>query len=85
MKAHERSSLLTYFHNWKIKKAKEKLSRLPVEKAAVELDFDSLDVVPKLKERTLYLNPMDEGLSAQIYAWRFRADKHTFSLRVYSA
>jgi len=80
MKAHERSSLLTYFHNWKIKKAKEKLSRLPVEKAAVELDFDSLDVVPKLKERTLYLNPMDEGLSAQIYAWRFREPINTHFL-----
>jgi len=69
MKAHERSSLLAYFHKLKIKKAKEKLSRLPAEKAAIELDFKSLDVVPKVNEQTLYLNPMDEGLSAQIYAW----------------
>jgi len=80
MKAHERSSLLAYFHKLKIKKAKEKLSRLPAEKAAIELDFKSLDVVPKVNEQTLYLNPMDEGLSAQIYAWRFREPINTHFL-----
>ena len=64
VKAHVRSGLLADFHKRKIEKAKEKLSKLPPEKAAIELDFKSLDVVPKVKERTLYLNPADEGLSA---------------------
>jgi len=80
MKAHGRSGLLAEFHKWNIEKAKEKLSRLPIEKAAIELDFKSLDVVPKVNERTLYLNPMDEGLSAQLYAWRLREPINTYFL-----
>ena len=80
MKAHGRSGLLAGFHKWKIEKAKEELSRLPIEKAAIELDFKSLDVVPKVKDKTLYLNPMDEGLSAQLYAWRLREPINTHFL-----
>lgn len=80
VKAHVRSGLLADFHKRKIEKAKEKLSKLPPEKAAIELDFKSLDVVPKVKERTLYLNPADEGLSAQLYAWRLREPINTHFL-----
>lgn len=80
MKAHGRSGLLAGFHKWKIEKAKEKLSRLPLEKAVIELDFKSLDVVPKVNERRLYLNPRDEGLSAQLYAWKLREPINTHFL-----
>ena len=80
VKAHVRSGLLADFHKRKIEKAKEKLSKLPPEKAAIELDFKSLDVVPKVKERTLYLNPADEGLSVQLYAWRLREPINTHFL-----
>jgi FkbM family methyltransferase len=80
IKAHGRSGLLVNYHKWKIEKAKEKLSKLPPEKAAIELDFKSLDVVPKLNEQTLYLNPKDEGLSAQLYAWRLREPINTHFL-----
>ena len=75
-----RTSLLVGFYKWKIEKAKEKLSRLPAEKAAVELDFKSLDMVSKVNEHTLFLNPMDEGLSAQLYSWRFREPLNTHFL-----
>lgn len=74
------SSLLAGFYKRKIEKAKEKLSRLPVEKAAVELDFKSLDIASKVNEHMLYLNPMDEGLSAQLYAWRLREPLNTHFL-----
>jgi len=80
MKASGRTSLLVEFYRWKIEKAKERLKRLPVEKAAVELDFKSLDLAPKVDEHTLCLNPMDEGLSAQLYAWRFREPVNTHFL-----
>jgi FkbM family methyltransferase len=80
MKVPGRSSLLVDFYKWKIKKAKEKLSRLPVEKAAVELDFESVDIFSKADERKLYLNPMDGGLSAQLYAWRLREPINTYFL-----
>jgi len=74
------ASLLSKFHKIRIERAKRRLRRLPVENAVVELDFDSLDVNPKVKECTLYLNPLDEGLSAQIYAWRFREPVNTHFL-----
>lgn len=80
MKAYVRSGLLADFHKRKIEKAKEELSKLPSEKAVIELDFKSLDVVPKVEEPTLYLNPMDEGLSAQLYAWRLREPINTHFL-----
>ena len=80
MKAHGRSSLLANFDKWKIEKAKQKLNRLPVEKAAVELDFKSLDIASKVNERTLYLNPMDKGLSARLYAWGLREPINTHFL-----
>lgn len=80
MKARRRSSLLVDFSKWKIRKAKEKLCRLPGEKAAVELDLKSLDITSKVTEHTLFLNPMDEGLSAQLYAWRLREPLNTHFL-----
>lgn len=83
MKASGRTSLLVDFYRWKIEKDKERLKRLPIEKAAVELDFRSLDLAPKVDEHILYLNPIDEGLSAQLYAWRFREPVNTHFLSTF--
>lgn len=80
-----RSSLLVDFYKWKIKKAEEKLGRLSFEKAVVALDFKSLDIVSKINEYTLYLNPMDQGLSAQLYAWRLREPLNTHFLSKFIA
>ena len=85
MKASRRESLLVRFYRWKTSKAKEKLCRTPTENAAVELDFKSLDMASKADEHMLYLNPLDEGLSAQIYAWRFREPVNTHFLSAFIA
>lgn len=74
------ASLLASHYKRKIQKAKEKLIDLPAEQASVKLDFKSLEITSKLGEYKFYLNPMDEGLSAQLYAWKFREPLNTHFL-----
>ncbi len=74
------SAILRNRYEREIDKARVELSRLPIEKAIVEVDFKSLGVTSQLEEYRLYLNPSDEGLSLQLYAWRLREPLNTFFL-----
>ncbi|MFX0199341.1 MAG: FkbM family methyltransferase [Candidatus Hodarchaeota archaeon] len=79
-KEHTQSSFLVNFWKRKIARAKNELVRLSKEQAKVELDFKSLGITSEVNESTLYLNPLDEGLSAQLYAWKLREPLNTHFL-----
>jgi len=68
---------LHFIYTSKINRAKKLLSRLPFDKAKIELDLRRLDInlTP-----TLFLNPYDEGISADLFAWRFREPVNTYMI-----
>ena len=75
------SKALVRYYGWKAEKAKRKLKKLPLSEAKIKLDLKSLHITPKGTENcTLYLNPLDEGLSVDLYVWGFREPMNTFLL-----
>ncbi len=73
------SILLKNYYKWKIIGAKRQLSGLSEEKSKIMLDLESLGIDSKV-DCTLYVNPKDEGLSVDIFAWRFREPINTYTL-----
>ena len=72
--------MLKMYYDRKREIAQKKLRALPKETAKVELDFKSLNIAPKIDNSFLYLNPNDEGISVDLYAWGFREPINTFML-----
>ena len=58
----------------------KKLCELSTEEAKVELDFKWLHILAETRDYTLYLNPNDERLSVDLYAWKFREQINTYML-----
>ena len=73
------SVLLKNYYKWKTKSAKRQLSKLSKEEVKITLDFKSLGVNSKV-DCTLYVNPEDEGLSVDLFAWKFREPVNTHML-----
>lgn len=74
------SKIVQKCYEQKIEKAKAELSKLSTTDVAVEIDFKALGITSLAKEHRLYLNPKDEGLSAQLYAWKLREPLNTYFL-----
>lgn len=72
--------MLASYYRRKIDGAKGRLRKLSAEEARVKLDFKSLDIASEIENPVLYLNPMDEGLSVDLYAWGFREPINTHVL-----
>jgi len=74
------SMMLKMYYDRKKEIAQKKLRALPKETAKVKLDFKSLNIAPKIDNPFLYLNPNDEGISVDLYAWGFREPINTHML-----
>lgn len=74
------SKIVQKCYEQKIEKAKAELSKLSTADVAVKIDFKALGITSLAKEHKLYLNPRDEGLSAQLYAWKIREPLNTYFL-----
>lgn len=73
--------VLEEHYKWRTENAVRRLRSVPLSEARVRLDFKSLHITPKVtKNFMLNLNPLDEGLSADLYAWGFREPVNTFLL-----
>ena len=70
--------VLEEHYKWRTENAIRRLRSVPLSEARVRLDFKSLHITPK--NFVLYLNPLDEGLSPELYAWGFREPVNTFLL-----
>lgn len=72
------SRLIKSYYIRKLKRAKSKLREM--QEAKIALDFESLDIIPKINDCTLKLNPKDEGISVDLYACRIREPINTKEL-----
>ncbi|NVM31839.1 MAG: FkbM family methyltransferase, partial [Candidatus Helarchaeota archaeon] len=68
------------YYYWACEIAKNRIRKLPIKDAKIELDFNSLNIVTNLNDRSLYINPYDEGISADLYAWGIREPLNTYTL-----
>ncbi len=58
-------------HKKRTEDAKKKLSKLSIDEAKVRLDLKAVNIKEKW-DHNLHLNPEDEGISTDLYAWRYR-------------
>jgi len=69
------SKILKSLYFKKINEAKKALSMLPPEKAKIYIDYETLGM--RLPKRDFFVNPNDEGISADLYAYKFREPVNT--------
>ncbi len=72
------SRLIRSYYRRKLKNARSKLREM--REAKIALDFESLNIIPKINDCTLNLNAQDEGISACLYAWKIREPLNTKEL-----
>jgi len=72
------SRLIDKYYDFKVETAKRQLKTIKEPK--VRIDLQCLNIKPKLPSYSLWLNPHDEGLSAELYAWKIREPLNTFTL-----
>jgi FkbM family methyltransferase len=68
------------YYYWACEIAKNRIRKLQIENVKIKLDFNSLNILTNLNDRSLYINPYDEGISADLYAWGIREPLNTYTL-----
>jgi len=74
------SAFLKRYYDYKVEIAKGRFKNISLDDAKTQLDFNSLDILPEIDDCTIYLDPNDEGLSADLYAWGLREPINTYVL-----
>jgi len=72
--------LLTSYYLSQMRKAREKLRTMPLNPIKIKINFKQLHICPKIDATGLYVDPADEGLSTDLYAWGFREPINTYML-----